>query len=109
LIFAFLGALGVLVVQIVLAGGSGLRIDLYLKLIGVSKTRMAAKRLCDNGKILLGGKNLKPSHELEGGEILDVLLPFKEIKLQVTAIPPAKSVSKQDRAEFFQIESTKEI
>jgi ribosomal 50S subunit-recycling heat shock protein len=70
---------------------------------------MAGKRLCDNNKVLLGGKTLKPSHELEGGEILEVLLPFKEIKLQVTGIPPAKSVSKRDRAKFFQIESIQEI
>jgi ribosomal 50S subunit-recycling heat shock protein len=70
---------------------------------------MAAKRLCDTGKVLLGGKNLKPSHELEGGEALDVLLPFKEMKLQVTAIPPTKSVSKQDRAKFFALLSVKEL
>ena len=90
-------------------GGSHLRIDLYLKLIGISKTRMAAKRLCDTGKIFLNGKTLKPSHELAGGEVLEVILPFKETKLQVTALPSSKSVSKQDRVQFFTLLSVKEM
>ncbi len=70
---------------------------------------MAAKRLCDTGKVFHGGKALKPSYELEGGEILEVILPFKETKLQVTALPPSKSVSKQDRVQFFTLLSVKEL
>ncbi len=84
-----------------------LRVDLFLKLMGVTKTRMAAKRLCDTGKVLLGGKRLKPSHELEGGESLDVLLPLKELKLRILGIPDGKSVAKPDRAKFLQIESAR--
>lgn len=86
-----------------------MRIDLFLKLMGVTKTRMAAKRLCDTGKVLLSGKNLKPSHELEGGEILQVLLPFKEMTLKVLEIPTGKSVAKADRSRYFQVGSVIEI
>ena len=85
-----------------------MRVDLFLKLMGVTKTRMAAKRLCDTGKVLLSGKGLKPSHELEGGEILLINLPFKETKLKVLAIPTAKSVAKSDRSQFFRVESSQE-
>ena len=89
--------------------GTGfLRVDLFLKLMGVTKTRMAAKRLCDTGKVLLSGKGLKPSHELQGGEILDVNLPSKEMKLKVLEIPATKSVAKSDRSQFFQVESVQE-
>ncbi len=76
--------------------------------MGVTKTRMAAKRLCDMGKVTLSGKSLKPSHELEGGETLDVFLPMKELKLKVLEIPSGHSVAKADRAGFFRIESTTE-
>lgn len=82
--------------------------DLFLKLMGVTKTRMAAKRLCDTGKVVLSGKGLKPSHELEGGEVLEVDLPYKEMSLKVLAIPTAKSVAKSDRPQFFHVESSQE-
>ncbi len=86
-----------------------LRVDLFLKLMGVTKTRMAAKRLCDTGKVLLKGKSLKPSHELEGGEVLEVSLPLKDLKLKILGIPAGKSVAKPDRIRYFQFESASEV
>lgn len=86
-----------------------LRVDLFLKLMGVTKTRMAAKRLCDMGKVLLSGKALKPSHEVEGGETLEVLLPSREMTLKVLEVPPGKSVAKADRGRYFSILSVKEL
>jgi ribosomal 50S subunit-recycling heat shock protein len=52
-----------------------MRVDLYLKLMGVTKTRMLAKRLCDQGKVFLGGKAIKPSQEVLAGETLELFLP----------------------------------
>jgi ribosomal 50S subunit-recycling heat shock protein len=86
-----------------------LRTDLFLKLAGIAKTRMAAKRLCDSGKVLLAGKTLKPSHELEGGEDLSIDLPFKRLRLQVLGIPPGKSVPRKDRTRFAGIEETSDV
>lgn len=77
--------------------------------MGVTKTRMAAKRLCDSGRVLLAGKSLKPSHELEGGETLDVLLPSKEVRFKVLEIPATHSVSKTDRSRHFSLVSVKEL
>ena len=82
-----------------------MRIDLYLKLMGITKTRMAAKRLCDTGKVSQDGKGLKPSEDLEGGEKLFILLPFKEVRLTVVDIPPGKSVAKSDRPLYAAITS----
>lgn len=86
-----------------------MRADLFLKLMGVTKTRMAAKRLCDTGKVLLVGKAIKPSHELEGGETLEVLLPFKELTLRVLELPSGKSVAKADRPRYFSIHAVKDL
>jgi ribosomal 50S subunit-recycling heat shock protein len=86
-----------------------LRVDLYLKLIGIVKTRMAGKRLCDMGKILLEGKTLKPSHELQAGEILGIFLPFREMRIQVLALPETKSVAKHQRTQFFTLLSQKDM
>ena len=77
-----------------------MRVDLFLKCVGVTKTRMEAKRLCDREMVLLEGKPLKPSHELLAGELLELRIPGREKSLRVLAIPPGKSVSKKDRPLF---------
>ena len=77
--------------------------------MGITKTRMSAKHLCDLGKVTLDSKILKPSSDLEGGETLRIILPQKEIELKVLLIPPGKSVAKQDRALYCLVESTLEL
>ncbi|HVM32645.1 MAG TPA: S4 domain-containing protein [bacterium] len=74
-----------------------MRIDLFLKLMGFAKTRMAAKRLCDAGRVLLQGGPAKPSLELIGGESLHLLFSHKEIRVKVKGLPALKSVPKKDR------------
>jgi ribosomal 50S subunit-recycling heat shock protein len=86
-----------------------LRVDLYLKLMGITKTRMAAKHLCDAGKVLVNGKAAKPSHEILVGDSLGLFLPQKEMKLKVLEVPSSKSVAKQDRPQFMVLEITKEL
>lgn len=86
-----------------------MRVDFYLKLMGVTKTRMLAKRLCDQDKVFLGGKAIKPSREILAGETLDIFLPQKELKLKITEIPVLKSVAKSERTQFGSIEVIREI
>jgi ribosomal 50S subunit-recycling heat shock protein len=86
-----------------------LRVDLFLKLMGITKTRMAAKRLCEQGGVFIGPHPLKPSHELKGGEEIKILLPRREILLKVTALPGAKGVAKADRPKFVEILSVLEL
>ncbi len=82
--------------------------DLFLKLIGITKTRMTAKRLCDSGKVQLGQKPLKPSHEILGGEILDLFLPQKSLQIKILEVPAGKSVSKKDRRNFYTLLSSRD-
>ena len=86
-----------------------MRVDLYLKLMGVTKTRMAAKRLCDKGMIRVNQEIVKPSREIVPGDSLEVLLPQKETRMKVLQIPARKSVSKKERLEFMAIESVREL
>lgn len=86
-----------------------MRVDLFLKLMGMTKTRMAAKRLCEQSTVFLGTQPLKPSHELKGGEEIKILLPRKETLLRVTGLPETKGVSKADRAKFVEIISVVEM
>jgi ribosomal 50S subunit-recycling heat shock protein len=86
-----------------------MRVDLFLKLMGITKTRMAAKRICEQGGVLLGTHPLKPSHGLKGGEEVKIFLPRKETLLKVVALPPGKGVAKADRMKFVEILSVTEL
>ena len=72
--------------------------------MGVTKTRMAAKRLCDGGKVLSKETPLKPSQEVLAGDGLQVSLPQRTLRLQILDIPGGKSVAKADRSQFVSIE-----
>jgi ribosomal 50S subunit-recycling heat shock protein len=84
-------------------------VDLFLKLMGLTKTRMIAKRLCDAGNVLIDEKSLKPSHEILGHETIDILFPQRETRIRVLEIPMGKSVAKSDRPRFFVFLSVKEL
>jgi ribosomal 50S subunit-recycling heat shock protein len=75
-----------------------LRVDLFLKLVGVAKTRMAAKRMCEAGLVLREGRTLKPSDEVLPGQALDLSIPEREGRLQVLALPAGRSVARKDRS-----------
>lgn len=77
--------------------------------MGVTKTRMTAKRLCDKGMVRINNETAKPSHEVLAGDNLEVLQPPKETKLKVLQIPTGKSVSKKERLEFMAVESVLEM
>jgi ribosome-associated heat shock protein Hsp15 len=77
--------------------------------MGITKTRMVAKRFCDLGKVLVNGKAVKPSREILVGDSLDLFLPQKEMKLKVVEVPSSKSVAKQERSQFMVLEVTKEF
>ncbi|HUO58459.1 MAG TPA: RNA-binding S4 domain-containing protein [bacterium] len=85
-----------------------MRIDLFLKLMGVTKTRMGAKRLCDSGKVHAKATPLKPSQEILTGDVLQVSLPQRVLRLQILDIPSGKSVAKADRSRFVSVEILRE-
>jgi len=80
-----------------------LRIDLFLKTVGLAKTRMAAKRLCENQSILLGGLPVKPSREILAGETLEIQLPLKKVRAEILGVPSTNSVAKRDRSKFVSV------
>jgi ribosome-associated heat shock protein Hsp15 len=80
-----------------------LRIDLFLKTVGLAKTRMAAKRLCEGQRILLDGLPVKPSREILAGEIIEIFLPTKNLRVKILEIPGQKSVAKHERSRYVEL------
>ena len=51
------------------------RIDKWLWAARIFKTRSIAADACKNGRVTIGGVNVKPSHVIKAGETVDVRKP----------------------------------
>ena len=67
-----------------------MRLDLVLKQTRIIKRRTIAKEVSDAGKILVNGKVGKPSTEVNDGDVLELHLGQKIIKVKITYITQGK-------------------
>lgn len=67
-----------------------MRLDLVLKQSRLIKRRTIAKELCDSGKISINGKVSKPSSEVNEGDVLELKLGNKIVKVRITYILQGK-------------------
>lgn len=79
-----------------------LRIDIYLKLTGVFKTRTIAGKACRSGLVYLNGKEAASSSGVEAQDIIKVTaFPDTAVFYEVLAIPAAKQVSRKERPSYI--------
>ena len=69
---------------------SGIRIDKWLWMVRVFKTRTMATDACNAGKIKLHGDNAKPSKIVKIGEIYSVKLDQLDKTIQVVDFPKSR-------------------
>ena len=67
-----------------------MRLDLVLKQSRLIKRRTIAKELSDAGKISINGKVAKPSSEVKDGDILELRLGTKLLRVKITYIQQGK-------------------
>ena len=81
-----------------------MRIDIYLKLMGIFRTRSVAARACKGGYISVSNSAIKPSYSVNMGDRLEIVKPdASRIMLEVLKIPTGKQVSRKDRQDYFRI------
>lgn len=81
-----------------------MRIDLFLKLSGLLKTRSLAERACDAGAVTIDGRTAKCASKVVPGSVVELVKPDGERAVfRVLGIPVSKSVSKADRASLYQL------
>ncbi len=80
------------------------RIDIYLKLIGVFKTRSIAGKACKAGCISIEQRAVKSSHSVQKGDLLTIINPDGgRISVEVLEIPSGKQISRKDRQDYCRI------
>ena len=60
-----------------------MRVDKFLKISRLIKRRTVANDACDKGKVSVNGKTVKASYEIKTGDILEITLGEKTIKVEV--------------------------
>ena len=84
-----------------------MRIDKFLKVSRLVLRREVAKKLCDDGDVLLNGKAAKPSSEISPGDTLVLSLGRRRVTVSIKEIRPF--ASKSDAASLYDIISDESI
>ena len=72
-----------------------MRLDKYLKVSRLIKRRTVANEAADAGRVLLNGKEAKPSANVKPGDIIEIVFGTKTVKVEVLAI---MDTTKKDEA-----------
>jgi len=75
------------------------RLDKYLKVSRLIKRRTVANEAADSGRVLLNGKEAKPSANVKVGDIIEIGFGNKSVKVEVLAI--ADTSRKEEAKELF--------
>lgn len=76
-----------------------MRLDKYLKVSRLIKRRTVANEAADAGRVMLNGKEAKPSAQVKVGDIIEIGFGSKTVKVEVMAI--ADTTKKDEAAELF--------
>ncbi len=68
-----------------------MRIDKFLKVAKVIKRRTVANEAADGGRISINGKQVKPSHEVKVGDIIEIKFGDKTSKFEIIEIPKVQT------------------
>lgn len=78
-----------------------MRLDKYLKVSRIIKRRTVANEACDVERVVVNGKTARASYEVKIGDIIEINLGQKPIKLRVTAL--SEITNKENASENFEI------
>ena len=78
-----------------------MRIDKYLKVARIIKRRTIANEACDTDRIMVNGRVVKASYEVKIGDIIEVTMGGRKIKVQVESI--AETVGKAGASDLYKV------
>ena len=77
-----------------------MRLDKFLKISRVIKRRTVANEAADGGRVIVNGKQAKPSYEVKIGDIVEIKFGDKLSKFEIIKIP---KVQGKDMGELIKI------
>ena len=77
-----------------------MRLDKYLKVSRLIKRRTVANEACDAGKVLVNGKPARASYDVKQGDVLEIALGARSVKVRVTEVKDV--VRKEDADTMYE-------
>ena len=77
-----------------------MRLDKFLKVSRVIRRRTVANEVADKGRVMVNGKQVKPSYEVKVGDICEITFGDKISKFEIIKIP---TVEGKDAQEFIKV------
>lgn len=84
-----------------------MRIDKFLKSSRILKRRTISKELALNQRVEINGRVVKPSHEVNTGDIVGIT--FGNRKLEVRVLSTQEARRKKDASDMYEIVSESRI
>ena len=78
-----------------------MRLDKYLKVSRLIKRRTVANEACDGERISVNGRIAKASYDVKIGDVIEIRLGTKPIKIKVTQV--LEVVRKEDASTMFEV------
>lgn len=78
-----------------------MRIDKFLKVSRILKRRTVAREACDGGKVIINGKEVKPSHQIKVGDVVEIDYATGVLKFKILEIK--ETVKKDEAASLYEI------
>ena len=78
-----------------------MRIDKFLKVSRILKRRTVAREACDGGKVIINGKEVKPSHPVKVGDLVEIDYASGVLKFKVLAVK--ETVKKEEAKDLYEI------
>lgn len=78
-----------------------MRIDKFLKTARIIKRRTVSKEACEKDRILINGRQVKPSKEVKIGDIVEVVYMDNTVRFKVLSLQ--ESVKKEDACKMYEV------
>ena len=78
-----------------------MRIDKFLKVSRILKRRTLAQQATKSGKVLVGGKEVKPAYQLKIGDVVEIKFGTGAVKFVVNELK--ETVKKEDASSMYTV------
>lgn len=80
----------------------GLRVDVLLHRLCLTRSRNEAKTACEAGAVTLNGRNARPSDSVAPGAEITIRYPARTLELELLELP-GKNVSRKQAKELYRV------
>ena len=78
-----------------------MRIDKFLKVSRILKSRSVANEACSGGRVEVNGKDVKPAYNLKIGDVVEIA--FGESKLKFRVLNLKETVKKDEASSLYEV------